>query len=150
VGVFSLPTFERLRYDTLGFTPHEWTTRPNASLKNSFRANLSTQVNPQLDVGVNFGYTTVDQRFSAESNATVGIGSQAFGGPGYKNNGLVSQVNTPLHGYRAWTPGYSWDEKTGQNVNRSILSSNINWRPKSWLQTRANVGTDLTDRVDQD
>ena len=29
-----------------------------------------------------------------------------------------------------------------------ILSSNMNWRPTSWLQTRANLGTDLTDRND--
>jgi len=35
-------------------------------------------------------------------------------------------------------------------VNRMIIASNINWRPTSWLQTRANVGTDLTDRVDID
>jgi len=29
-----------------------------------------------------------------------------------------------------------------------IISSNINWRPTSWLQTRANFGTDFADRVD--
>jgi outer membrane receptor protein involved in Fe transport len=60
----------------------------------------------------------------------------------------VAGTGTPLHGYRAWTPAYTWEEKLAQNVNRTILSSNINWRPASWLQTRANVGSDLTDRVD--
>jgi TonB-linked SusC/RagA family outer membrane protein len=148
IGVFSLPQFERQRYDSIGITPHDWTLRPNARLMNSFRANVGAQITPQLDALVNFGYVTIDQRTSNESNNTVGIGSQAFGGPGYPNNGLVSQVNTPLHGYRAWTPAYAWEERLSQNVNRAILSSNVNWRPRSWLETRANVGTDLTDRVD--
>ena len=40
---------------------------------------------------VNFGYSTVDALTSNESNNTVGIGSQAFGGPGYRNNGLVER-----------------------------------------------------------
>ena len=150
IGVFDLPQFERDRYNAEGVTPHEWTTRPNARLMNSFRGNISAAVNDKLDATVNFGYVTIDQRTSAESNATVGIGSQAFGGPGYSDNGNVSTVNTPLHGYRAWTPAYAWEEKLTQNVNRAILSTNLNWRPTSWLQTRANVGTDFTDRVDTD
>jgi TonB-linked SusC/RagA family outer membrane protein len=149
-GVFKLPTFERLRYDSLGVKPHPWTDRPNASLKHNFRANVTSQVNPQLDLGVNFSYANIDQRYSIESNGTAGIGSQAFGGPGYLSNGTVSGTSTPLWGYRAWTPAYTWEEKTGQRVNRIILGTNLNWRPYSWLQGRANIGTDLTDRVDDD
>jgi TonB-linked SusC/RagA family outer membrane protein len=148
-GVFKLPDFEKARYDSLGITPHEWTTNPNARLLNSFRGNVSAQINDKLDAAVNFGYSTIDLRTSNESNNTVGIGSQAFGGPGYVDNGTIAIVGTPLHGYRAWTPAYAWEELLGQDVNRSILSSNLNWRPLSWLQTRANVGTDFTDRVDQ-
>jgi TonB-linked SusC/RagA family outer membrane protein len=150
VGVLRLPDFEQARYDSLGITPHDWTVHPNTRLLNSFRGNISAQVNDKLDAGVNFGYTTLDLRTSNESNNTVGIGSQAFGGPGYVNNGTISIVGTPLHGYRAWTPAYTWEERLGQNVNRAILSSNLNWRPMAWLQTRANVGTDFSDRVDQD
>jgi len=148
IGVFKLPAFEQARYDSMGVTPHDWTERPNARLSNNFRSNFSAQINDKLDATVNFGYTTVDMRTSNESNNTVGIGSQAFGGPGYENNGTVSQVGTPLFGYRAWTPAYTWEERLGQTVNRSILSSNLNYRPFTWLQTRANVGEDFTDRVD--
>jgi TonB-linked SusC/RagA family outer membrane protein len=150
IGVFQLPTFEAARYTASGITPHDWTERPNARLLNSFRGNISAQVNDKLDATLNFGYNTIDARTSNESNNTVGIGSQAFGGPGYKNNGTVAQVNTPLNGYRAWTPAYAWEERLQQNVNRTIVSTNVNWRPASWLQTRANVGTDLSDRVDDD
>jgi len=147
-GVFKLDSYERNRFDSLGVTIHPWQERPNSRLLNSFRANLSAQVNPQFDAAINFGYNTVESLTSNESNNTVGIGSQSFGGPGYRNNGLVSGLSDSLVGYRAGTPGLIWQEKLQQNVNRMILSSNLNWRPSSWLSTRANFGSDLTDRVD--
>jgi outer membrane receptor protein involved in Fe transport len=62
--------------------------------------------------------------------------------------GPAAPLNTPLNGYRAWTPGYTWQEKNEQRVNRAILSMNANWRPTSWLQNRIVVGNDFADRVD--
>ena len=56
---------------------------------------------------------------------------------------------TPCNGYRAWTPGYTWQERSGQLVNRFIGSTNLNWRPTSWLQNTANVGIDFTSRQDE-
>src|SRR6185503_19506327 len=44
--------------------------------------------------------------------------------------------------------GLIWQEKLQQNNNRMIATANLNWRPASWLSTRANFGTDLSDRVD--
>jgi TonB-linked SusC/RagA family outer membrane protein len=148
VGVFRLDNYEKNRWDSLGVTIHPWQMHPNTRLLNAFRGNVSAQVNPQFDASLNFGYSTVDALTSNESNNTVGIGSQAFGGPGYRNNGLVSGLPDSLIGYRAGTPGLVWAEKLQQNVNRVILSSNMIWRPTSWLQTRANFGTDMADRVD--
>jgi TonB-linked SusC/RagA family outer membrane protein len=147
IGVFQLDNYERNRWDSLGVPIHSWQLRPNTRLLNSFRANVSAQINPQLDALVNFGYSTNEGFTSNESNNTIGIGSQAFGGPGYRNNGLVNGTDSLL-GYRAGTPGLVWAEKLQQNTNRMIMSSNINWRPTSWLQTRANFGTDFADRVD--
>jgi TonB-linked SusC/RagA family outer membrane protein len=147
-GVFQLDPYEKNRFDSLGVALHSWQRRPNSRLLNSFRANISAAVTPQFDADVNFGYNTVAALTSNESNNTVGIGSQAFGGPGYRNNGLVSGLSDSLVGYRAGTPGLIWQELLQQNVNRMIGSANLNWRPSSWLQTRANFGSDLTDRND--
>jgi len=147
-GVFKLDNYERDKFNKAGITIHPWQERPNSRLLNAFRANISAQVNPSFDAAINFGYNTVEALTSNESNNTVGIGSQAFGGPGYRNNGLVSGLSDSLVGYRAGTPGLIWAEKLQQNVNRMVLSSNMNWRPTSWLQTRANVGTDFADRND--
>jgi TonB-linked SusC/RagA family outer membrane protein len=147
-GVFQLDPYEKHRFDSLGVALHSWQVRPNSRLLNSFRANISAAVTPQFDADVNFGYNTVSALTSNESNNTVGIGSQSFGGPGYRNNGLVSGLTDSLVGYRAGTPGLIWQEKLQQNVNRMIGAANLNWRPTSWLQTRANFGSDFTDRND--
>jgi len=147
-GVFQLDPYEKRRFDSLGVALHSWQVRPNSRLLNSFRANISAAVTPQFDADVSFGYNTVAGLTSNESNNTVGIGSQAFGGPGYRNNGTVSGLADSLVGYRAGTPGLIWQEKLQQNVNRMIGAANLNWRPTSWLQTRANFGSDFTDRND--
>ena len=148
VGVFKLDDYEKHRFDSLGVTIHPWQMRPNTRLLNSFRGNINAQLNPQMDAALSFGYSTINALTSNESNNTVGIGSQAFGGPGYRNNGLISGMPDSLLGYRAGTPGNIWAEKIQQNVNRMILSTNLNWRPSSWLNARANFGTDIADRVD--
>jgi TonB-linked SusC/RagA family outer membrane protein len=155
-GVLSLPAFERRRFDSTGVAIHDWTDRPNVLAKNSFRANLNAAITPKLDVAVNAGYVNSDGRYSLESNATAGLGSHMFGGPGYKTNGTVSTSGTvpagatPLTGYRAWTPGYTWQEKTGQGINRFIVGANAQYRPTSWLQFRGLIGNDYTDRTDVD
>jgi len=148
VGVFRLDDYEKHRWDSLGVTIHPWQMHPNTRLLNTFRGNIAAQVSSQFDASLNFGYNSVDALTSNESNNTVGIGSQSFGGPGYRNNGVVKGLADSLLGYRAGTPGLVWAEKLQQNVNRMILASNMNWRPTSWIQSRANFGADFTDRVD--
>jgi len=147
-GVFQLDPYEKARYDSLGIAIHPWQMRPNTRLLNAFRGNFSAQVNPQFDVTATFSYNTVNALTSNESNNTIGIGSQAFGGPGYRNNGTLAGLPDSLLGYRAGTPGAIWAEKLQQNTNRMILATNMSYRPSSWFETRANIGTDLTDRVD--
>jgi TonB-linked SusC/RagA family outer membrane protein len=150
VGVLGIDNLERRQAEQAGRELHDWQIHPNTRLLNSFRGNISAQVNPQLDANLAFGYSTVELRSAFESNATYGIGSQSFGGPGYRNNGLISGLSDSLYGYRAGTPEGVFAEKNQQNVNRVIMSSNLNWRPLSWLSTRANLGTDFTDRNEQD
>lgn len=157
VGVMKLPEFERKRFAREGTPIRPWTDRPNASSRQSVRVNLNSAVSPALDLALSTNFIGSDSRFSLESNATAGIGSQAFGGPGcivcIPNRVVQAQagqppLNTPLYGYRAWTPGYSWQEKAGQTLNRFLVSATANWRPASWSQVRATIGDDFTDRVD--
>jgi TonB-linked SusC/RagA family outer membrane protein len=149
-GVYKLPDFEYAMADTMKFTLRPWSERPSFRDATSVRVNLNTALNSKLDVGINSNFTFIGQRLMPSSNATVGLGSQAFGGPGYPGNGTVATYGTPLHGYRAWTPWFINQEKLAQNVSRFIGSANINYRPTSWLQMRSDIGTDLTDRIEDD
>ncbi len=149
IGVLELPVFERQRMDSSGIPIRPWTERPNTMNRRSLRSNVNAQLNPKLDVAMSTNFINIAQRYSLESNATAGLGSHLFGGPGTRDNGTVSGLGTPLNGYRAWTPGYMWAEKTEQSVNRFIWSGQANYRPTSWLSTRATVGNDWTGRNDE-
>ena len=149
IGILSLPEFERARFAKDSLPLHEWTDRPNTMDRKSFRVNLNSAVSPKLDLSAQTNFIQVAQRYALESNATAGLGSHLFGGPGYRGNGTVSGLGTPLNGYRAWTPGYMWQERTSQEVNRFIWSGNAQWRPISWLSNRVTVGQDYTGRDDQ-
>jgi TonB-dependent SusC/RagA subfamily outer membrane receptor len=148
-GVLTLPEFERRRLDSTGSAIRPWTSRPNVMGRRSLRVNLNTSVSPKFELGLATNFVNVDQRYSLESNATAGLGSHLFGGPGTRDNGTVSGLGTPLNGYRAWTPGYMWQEKTSQQVNRFLWSATANWRPLKWLSNRATVGNDWTGRNDE-
>ena len=148
VGVFKLDNYERDKMNAAGLTIHSWQERPNTRLLNSFRSNINATLNDKIDVAAAVSYSTIEGLTSNESNNTVGIGSQAFGGPGYRNNGLIAGLTDSLLGYRAGTPAAIWAEKLQQNVNRTIFATNMSWRPTSWLQTRANIGTDIAVRND--
>ena len=148
-GTLRLPPFERRRINNEGAGFHPWVERPNMLAKYSFRTNLQTTLTSTLDAQFQVAYVNLYQRFTQESNATVGLGSQVFGGQGFKNNGNVNCTGCgPLNGYRAWTPGYTWQERTDQTLDRMLMSMNLNWRPTSWLQNRLNFGTDLADAID--
>lgn len=153
VGTIKLPDFEQQRFDSAGVTVADYTKRPNNQYKYSYRANVNASPMSTLDIGFNSNYLHVNTQYATESNATAGIGSQIFGGKGFSDNGVVSGLGTgvtgtPLHGYRAWTPGYTFEELNQQRVNRVVTSGNANWRPTSWMQNRATVGLDYTSRID--
>ena len=150
-GVMKLPPFERHRFARENATIHDWTDRPNVSGKTSLRGNLNLIMSPKVDLALSSNLINLAQRYSLESNATAGLGSQVFGGPGCLvclPHRVVQSLNAPLLGYRAWTPGYIWQEKNEQHVDRFIVSGIANWRPASWIESRLTVGSDLTDRVD--
>ena len=150
-GVFQLPKFERARYDSIGVAPEDWVDHPNLMHKNSFRLNINSAVNPKFDVGVNMSYVNSGARFINQSSSSSAAGI-VFYGTGYLNNGNVPLVATPtpLMGYGGFTPAYAFQEKRSQDVDRFIGSINAQWRPFSWLQNRATVGTDVTGQNDGD
>ena len=152
-SVLKLPEFEQRRYATTGVVMRDYNMRPNSLQKYSTRANLNASPSSKLDISVSTGLINSSTRFVLESNATAGLGSQLFGGKGYKDNGNIAGLEagtptTPLTGYRAWTPGYTFQELNQQRITRVISSGSADWRPFAWMQNRATLGVDYTGRYD--
>jgi outer membrane receptor protein involved in Fe transport len=151
-GPFTIPTMDRDRFAAAKIKILDEWDKPNALSKGSYRANLNIAPSSNLDLSVQSGYTSLDQRLpqvdnnvnSFWYNGTVGPGFRGPG-PGYTGIGSLGQK---LNGYAGFTPGDIYQDLTTQGVHRFIGSTNANWRPTSWLQNRVDIGVDLTDRTD--
>jgi TonB-linked SusC/RagA family outer membrane protein len=152
-GPVALTPFSQRQLQTSGMPIRgEW-NRPEALQKTSVRMNLSTSVSPTLDLSLQSGFIKVDQRLpqvdnnvnSFWYNAETGPGYKKAAGPGYTNIGSLGQT---LNGWAGFTPAEIFQETTTQGAQRFIGSGNANWRPFSWFSGRADLGLDLTDRVE--
>lgn len=151
-GPLSIPDYDRRRFDSLQVRIYDYMNRPNVAIKGSYRANINITPNPKLDIGVTSNFIKLDQRLpqvdnnvnSFWYNGTVGYGYKNAG-PNYTARGSLGQ---PLQGWNLFTPGDIFQYSTQQEIQRAINSATANWRPFSWLQNRADVGLDLSDRVD--
>ena len=152
MGPYGIPDFERQRFDTLKIPIDDFTARPNALKKGAYRANLNMAVSPNLDLAVSSGFIRLQQRLPQVDNNVNSFWYNGMVGPGFKGPGPgytgVGNLGQRLYGYAQFTPGDIFQALAEQQVSRFIGSTNANWRPTSWLQTRADVGIDLTDRVD--
>lgn len=153
-GVFQIPRFDVQRFDTTGVAILPEYRTPNELRRGSFRANLNLALSPRLDAAVSSGFVTIRSRLPQSDNNSLGLLSNAFGGPGYEFNGVngantISSLGYQLHGYRQTTPGESFQDVSTQFVNRFIGSTTLNYRPTSWLSARVDGGLDYAARADQ-
>ncbi|HEU5219985.1 MAG TPA: TonB-dependent receptor plug domain-containing protein, partial [Gemmatimonadales bacterium] len=156
VGVLTMPTaFEQrlLASRNIGKVPFEQ-LHPNGLRKTSIRANVSANLGEKADVQFNGGFVTSTQRLPQTDNNTTGLGSNLYGGPGFKNNIVTpgNGVTTPRNnlGYRLFTPDEFFSETVSQDINRTISSGTFNYRPTSWLAARVVGGLDYIAREDAD
>lgn len=152
-GVFQIPRFDVQRLDTLGIAIlPEWST-PSDLARGSARANVTITPSPKFDAQVSTNYISLRSRLPQSDNNALGVLSNAFGGPGYEfladPKATLSSLGYQLHGYRLDTPAESFQDVATQYINRFIGSTNLNYRPTSWLAGRADGGIDYTSRVDQ-
>jgi TonB-linked SusC/RagA family outer membrane protein len=137
-GVYRLPQFEEDSVrETRGTVP-EHQLRPNALNRLSLRANLGANVSADADLQANFGYTSSDTRFVENDNSFLTITGSG------EASGVPEDVN------RGWffIPAELFAELAEQSTERFIGGLTGNWRPNSWLTTRATVGYDVTNRTD--
>ena len=127
--------------------------RPNALTKTNLRANATANLSSKFDVQVSTGFVSSTQRLPQTDNNTTGLLSNGLGGPGFKNNQVVHATGLPAttnYGYRLYTPDEFFSETVTQDINRTIASTTLNFRPTSWLSFRGVAGVDFTSREDSD
>jgi TonB-linked SusC/RagA family outer membrane protein len=153
LGVFQLPSFSQLRLDSLKANVTPAWQNPNTLQKSSFRTNLSAAVSPQIDLSLQSSFVRLGQRFPQVDNNVNSFWYNGDMGPGWKGAGPgytgFGSIGQALRGYAFATPAEIFQETTQQNLQRFIGSGNGDWRPFSWMENRADVGVDLSDRVDQ-
>jgi len=151
-GPFGIPNYDRRVFDSLKTRIYDYMNRPNVAIKGSYRANLNISPSPKLDLGVTSNFIKLDQRLPQVDNNVNSFWYNGTVGYGYKNAGpnytAVGSRGQPLQGWNLFTPGDIFQLSTQQEVQRTINTATANWRPFSWLQNRADVGLDLSDRVD--
>jgi TonB-linked SusC/RagA family outer membrane protein len=137
-GVYRLPAFEEdsIREER-GFVPDNQ-IRPNTLERLSLRANVGANLSPKADLQVNAGYTSSDTRFVENDNSFLTVTGSA------EASGVPEDVN------RGWffIPAELFAELANQATERFIGGLTGNWRPLSWLSTRATLGYDVTNRQD--
>jgi TonB-linked SusC/RagA family outer membrane protein len=137
-GVYRLPAFEEDSVlETRGTIP-DHQIRPNTLERVSLRANLGANVSSDADIQANVGYISSDARFVENDNSFLTITGSA------EASGLPEDVN------RGWffIPAELFAQRNTQSTERFISGLTGNWRPLSWLTTRATLGYDVTNRQD--
>ena len=152
-GVLRMPAFfgERI-LATRGVTsvPEEQ-QNPNRLRRVNLRANVDVNLNEKMDVHVNTGFVTSTLRLPQIDNNAFGIGSNGFGGPGFKNfmvTHVTGQTARNNMGWRSATPDEIFSVVHYQDINRAMPSGTFNYRPTSWLSTRVTAGLDFISRQD--
>lgn len=112
----------------------------NTNRQVNLLANLFNYVRSNLDFQATALYTSGKLRLPQNDNNVFGVLSSGFLG------GSDSTVN---NGYGFLTPQQSFSIRTFQNVDHFTGSVQSNYRPLSWLEAHAVIGTDFVSRYDE-
>ncbi len=147
-GIYKMPDYEVTRLKArrgVSELPSN-IMRPNALARNSFRANVNTELRKNLFVQASTGYVNSDVRIPQFVGVGEGLMTTGIAGPW--RGDLVDAQGDSLRGYRAWMMGDALSQTTTQALNRFINTVSAQWTPTTWLSTRAAIGSDYASRND--
>ena len=129
--------FDSVNQATLGNIPPEQ-LRPNKLGSLSLRANTVAKIASNADLNVSLGYLTSQLRLTENDNTLNSMVGSADG------SGVPADIG------RGWfiVPAEVFAEQNKQGIGRFTGSLTANWRPSTWLNTRATFGYDVTNRED--
>ena len=152
VGPIGIPAFSKQRFDSLKVSIEDHVKRPSQLEQGSFRSNVNASLSQNLDIGVTSLFTRLEQRLPQVDNNVNSMWYNGMIGPGFTGAGPgytgVGSLGQPLMGYGGFTPGEIFQRLALHGIQRTIVGTNINWRPQNWLSARGDFGVDLTSRTD--
>ena len=138
---------------------------PRQQQKFNVRSNLSAAVTPKLDFNVNAGFAKTTNTIEPDNSLLIALIYLGEAGYGYKgcpatpgpvpvpaNSGTACGLDKPyrdptgfpLHDFNSFAPGSVMQFVTPVDVQRFTGSSDLSWRPLTWMQNDATVGIDLS------
>lgn len=152
VGPIGIPAFNKQRFDSLNILIEDHMKRPSQLEQGSFRSNVNASLSQNLDIGVTSLFTRLEQRLPQVDNNVNSMWYNGMIGPGFTGAGPgytgVGSLGQPLQGYGGFTPGEIFQRLAQHGIQRTIVGTNISWRPRNWLSARGDFGVDLTSRTD--
>ncbi|HET9133762.1 MAG TPA: TonB-dependent receptor plug domain-containing protein, partial [Gemmatimonadales bacterium] len=144
-GTFELPAAEERRLQLARNVTElpESVLRPNALTKVSFRTNVNANVAANTDLQASLGYVSSDLRLPQNDNNVLGMLPSGFFG-----RASAADTAGTGGGWGFFRPGEIFSLLRNQNVERFTGSAQGTTRPASWLNARASVGYDITNRTD--
>lgn len=116
-----------------GVYPNNYLNRYN------LRSNVGTAPTENMDIGVQFGYTSSDLGLPQNDNNTWGQISQAL---------LGFPMDNANRGYLTAPPEAIDRVRTDQGIERFVGGGTVNYRPLSWLSVVGQGGLDVLNRHD--
>ena len=122
------------------FNNEEGVYSVNENRQINLLANLFNYVRSNLDFQATVLYTSGKLRLPQNDNNSFGVLSSGF---------LGGSDSTANSGYGFLTPAQTFTIRTFQNIDHFTGSMQTNYRPTTWLEAHAVVGTDFVNRYDE-
>jgi TonB-linked SusC/RagA family outer membrane protein len=138
IGPFRLPQAEEDSVRAVRGTVRDNQLRPNALEKYNVRTTVAANITPNLDLDASLGFVSSNTRFIENDNSFLTVNGSGTA------SGNLPDVN------RGWffIPAELFAELANTASNRFTGGFTGNWRPLSWLTTRATIGYDVVNRTD--
>ncbi|MGQ0646982.1 MAG: TonB-dependent receptor plug domain-containing protein [Gemmatimonadaceae bacterium] len=137
LGFMEMPKFDRelLKVERLGAQIPQEQLRPNYQRKVNVRVNMSTALGSNADLSLS--NSAVTSYFRAASTEAFRAGYWSLGYKTKENAGYA--FGSRMADYFAI--------RNAEDLTRYISSLSGNWRPSSWLVTRATLGLDFSNNL---
>lgn len=139
LGTLRMPTDERERLEAeRGEEIPSIQLRPNSLQRMNLRGNLSTSLAPTAQLDLSVGYIASDHLSpTSDGSGVYGLMRNALQGRGYRD---------ALGGWWQFQGGDIMALEQTDDLDRFVGSLATDWRPLSWLETRATAGLDRSNR----